>query len=171
MIRLAVLFTPALLLAQAQTAPPAQALRGEKIFFETAKGATCSTCHALAGRGTPAGPDLMRLARIPPRAIAMAIRSTRTQYVQTVKLKTDETFPGMRVKQDEKVAEYYDLGKTPPVLRKLERTEIVSATDNATWKHPPESAGYTSGELADLIGYLRWVSHKDRSAVNPDDLE
>lgn len=125
----------------------------------------------MKGRGTAVGPDLTRIARIPPRAIVMAIRATRTQYVQTVKLKNDETFAGMRVAQDDKTAQYYDLSKTPPELRKLERGDIASTADNATWKHPPESAGYSSEELADIIAYIRWASYGDRSGVKPADVE
>ena len=65
---------------------PAQAARGRVVFLDESKSTHCSGCHALAHAGMAVGPDLSRLARLNPRAIVMAIRSTRTQYVQLVKL-------------------------------------------------------------------------------------
>lgn len=155
--------------AAAAAGIPAQAVRGQSLFFEAAQ-AQCGSCHAMAGRGTAVGPDLTRLARIPPQGIAMAILSTRTQYVQAVKLKAGDTFPGMRVKQDDNSAEYYDLSATPPQLRKLERAEIDAATDNSSWKHPP-STGFTTEQLADLISYIRWASFGDRKGVAAAELQ
>jgi hypothetical protein len=117
------------------------------------------------------GPDLTRLARLSPRAIAMAIRATRTQYVQAVKLKDGSEFPGMPVAHDESTVQFYDLGAKPPALRKLERKDVASTSDNANWKHLPESAGYTARQLADVIAYIKWASYGDTKAVSPDDVE
>ena len=156
---------------QADFSGPPQAKRGHAIFFEAPAGTACATCHAIGGRGTAIGPDLTRWARMAPRAIVMAIRATRTEYTQAVKLKKGVTFPGMRVAQDENTAQYYDLSVTPPTLRKLDRAEIESTTDNVTWQHPPSSAGYTSEQLADIIAYIRWSSYSDTKGVKPEDIE
>jgi putative heme-binding domain-containing protein len=179
MIWLSVLLVQALLAAfqtntaasQEKFAGPAQAKRGYDLFFNASKGEPCGTCHKMDNRGVAVGPDLKAIARIPPRAFATAILSTRTQYVIAVKLKTGESFPAMRVKQDDNVVELYDLTKTPPELRKIERAEIESITDNMKWKHPAESMGYTSQQLADIIAYIKWSAYRSRTEIKPSDVE
>lgn len=164
------LFLAILVAGMQQFTGPEQARRGYALFFESSK-AGCGSCHALSGRGTPAGPDLKVIARVPPRGLATAILSTRTQYVQEVKLKSGQTFPGMRVKDDDQTAEYYDLSKTPPELRKLARSEIESVRDNESWKHPPASADLSSQELADLIAYIKYAVYKFTGTVKPEEVE
>lgn len=152
-------------------APPEQAKRGQALFVDAANENHCGTCHALGGAGTAVGPDLTRLARVNPKGIVMAILATRTQYVQTVKVKGGSTFPGMKVTEDDKIVQYYDLSVKPPELKKIEKAQIESALDNATWKHPPEATGYTAEQLADIIAYIRWASFGDTRGVDPKDLE
>ncbi len=65
----------------------------------------------------------------------------------------------------------FNLGAKPPALRKLERKDVASTSDNANWKHLPESAGYTARQLADVIAYIKWASYGDTKAVSPDDVE
>jgi mono/diheme cytochrome c family protein len=151
--------------------PPAQAARGQAAFFDENVAAHCGGCHSLAHKGTAVGPDLTRLAHLNARAIVMAIRATRTQYVQWIKLKNAKEFPGMPGATDETTVQYYNLSATPPELMKLDKSEIASAGDNATWKHPPESAGYTAQQLADVIAYIKWASYGDTKGVNPADTE
>src|SRR5690349_8875835 len=79
----------------ADAKPPAQAARGQAAFFDETVASHCSGCHSLAQRGMAVGPDISRLSRLNARAIVMAIRATRTQYVQTVRLKNGKQFPGM----------------------------------------------------------------------------
>jgi len=154
----------------ADTKPPAQAARGQAFFLDETNPKHCGTCHSVAKQGNAVGPDISKLARLNPRAILMAIRATRTEYVQTVKLKNGTEFPGMPVAQDATTAQYYDLSVTPPVLRKLDRGEIASTGDNSVWKHPPESAGYTPQQLADVIAFIKWASYGDTKGVNIDDV-
>lgn len=158
-------------LLAADAKPPAQASRGQAAFFDETAAAHCGACHFLAKQGTAVGPDVSRLARLNARAIVMAIRATRTQYVQSVKLKDGKEFPGMPGAKDEKTVEYYDLSATPPALKKLDKSEIAFVGDNATWKHPPESAGYTAQQLADIIAYIKWASYGDTKGVSPADTE
>jgi putative heme-binding domain-containing protein len=151
--------------------PPAQAARGQAAFFDENVAAHCSGCHSLAQKGTAVGPDLTRLAHLNARAIVMAIRATRTEYVQSVKLKDGKEFAGMPGAKDETTVQYYDLSATPPVLRKLGKSDIASVGDNASWKHPPESAGYTPQQLADVIAYIKWASYGDTKGVRPEDVQ
>ncbi len=149
---------------------PAQAKRGYDLFFDETKTQSCGVCHMMQRRGAAVGPDLAKIARLPPRAFVMAILSTRTQYAVAVQPKDGEKFPAMKVKEDDQAVELYDLSKTPPELRKLAKAEITAITDNATWKHPPESASYSKDQLADVIAYIKWVGYKSTSAVKPGEL-
>jgi hypothetical protein len=42
---------------------------------------------------------------------------------------------------------------------------------NTKWKHPPALAGYTSQELADLIGFLKWAATGTQKEVGPAEVE
>ena len=168
---LALLSHPIIAAAQTETFPgPAQAKRGFELFFAAPKGQPCGACHVMQGKGTAVAPDLTKIARLPPRAFVMSILSTRTQYAVSVKPKTGEKFPAMKVKEVGTVTEFYDLSKTPPELVKIEKDQIDSVTDNTTWKHPPESMGYTKEQLADIIAYIKWVGYRSSSAVKPGEL-
>ena len=167
---LPILFIPAVLLIQAQNSDlPARAGRGQALFFEEGKG--CGTCHSLAGKGTAVGPDLKRLARLNPHAIVAAIKATRTQYVQQIKLKSGDVFPAMIVTQDDKAVQAFDMNKKPPAEKKIARSDVASITDNEKWKHPPESADYNAEQLADIISYIRYVGAGDKTGVAPSDVE
>ena len=151
--------------------PPAQAVRGQAIFFEESAGVQCGNCHALKGKGTAVGPDLSRLARLSPGAIVMAIRASRTEYVQTVKLKAGGEFPGMPAAKDDTSVSFYDLSVKPPALRKFDTKEVSSAKENSTWKHPPSTAKLTPEQLADVIGYIKFASYGDTKGVSPSDTQ
>lgn len=153
----------------AQSAVQQQVQRGETLFFEASRG--CATCHALKGRGAAIGPDLSVMGRLSPQAIVTAVRSSVTQYVQTVKLKTGESFPGMPAGEDEKTLKFYDVSKTPPGLRQIERAAVQSVTSQDAWKHPPSLAGYTSAQLADIIAYLHYTVTGTAKSVDPADVE
>jgi mono/diheme cytochrome c family protein len=156
----------ALWLLQAAATP--QIERGTALFFDVNKG--CASCHAMKGRGTAVGPDLRNIGRLTPAAIAMAARSTAFQYVQDVTLKGGEEFPAMPGPKDEKVLQLYDLSKTPPELRRLEKDEIKSMTGTDKWKHPAAMSKLTEEQLADIVSYIRWATTGNRNAVEPSEL-
>jgi mono/diheme cytochrome c family protein len=153
-----------LVLLLAQSAVPTQFERGEAIFLDPARG--CAGCHALKGKGTAVGPDLKDIAHLTPPGIAMAIRSTVTQYVQVINLKSGRTFPAM----PPKAGQTYDLSKTPPEAVSAADGEIASTSANNGWKHPPSKAKFTSEELADLIAYIRFAGANNRQPVSPSDV-
>jgi putative heme-binding domain-containing protein len=156
----------ALWFLQAVTTP--QIDRGEALFFDANKG--CASCHAVKGRGTAVGPDLRAIGQLTPAAIAMATRSTAFQYVQDVKLKAGEEFPAMPGPKDEKVVQVYDLSKTPPELRKLEKDQISSMTGTDKWKHPATVAKLTNEQMADIVAYIRWAATGSKKAVEPSEV-
>src|SRR6516162_1806710 len=96
----------------AQAAVPSQTERGEALFFDAQNG--CGNCHSLKGKGNAIGPDLTVMGRLAPAAVAMAARSTVTQYVQVVKLKSKESFPAITGKKDDKSVVLFNLSKMPP---------------------------------------------------------
>jgi mono/diheme cytochrome c family protein len=148
--------------------PNPQIERGQTLFFADNG---CATCHALKGRGTAVGPDLKVLGRVGVRALVTAIRATRTEYVETIKLKGGDTFPGIKVSADSTTMQYYDLSKKPPELRKFAPGDVQSKSDNAAWTHPPATSGYTNQQIADIIAYVRWAAAGERKAVDPADVE
>lgn len=65
----------------------------------------------------------------------------------------------------------WNLGEMPPVLMTLEAKDVTSMTRNTKWKHPPTTAGYTSQELADIIGFLKYSATGSKSEVKISDVE
>jgi mono/diheme cytochrome c family protein len=164
MTRAVILLALAPLLANAAT----QVQHGEELFFESGKG--CGACHALKGKGTAVGPDLKIIGRLSPRAIAMAVHSTLTQYVLKVKLKSGgDAFPAMPGAKDDKSVTFYDLSKNPPELRKVDPADIASSVNNDSWKHPPVVNAYSDQDLADIIAYIRYAVTGSRAAVDPSE--
>lgn len=157
----------ALTLFLAQAAVPTQIERGEALFADTTRG--CANCHALKGKGTAAGPDLRDISRLSPKAIAMGVRSTVTQYVQIIKLKSGESFPGMPPKDN--ATEVYDLSKNPPVAMKATKADVASMSANQNWKHPPATAKLSDTDMADVIAYVRFAGANNRQPVSPDDVK
>ncbi len=148
-----------------------QAERGRELFLKSAKGTACGTCHAIAGVGNAVGPDLGRMASlVAPRGLVMAIQMTVTAYVPEVK-GPDGTFPGIQKQKQGDEIEIWDLGQAPPALRTLKSRQVISMSANRSWKHPPASAGYTSQELADIIGFLKWAAVGGRKEVSVAEVE
>lgn len=157
--------------AQVKQSVPPQAQRGQELFMTSAKGIPCGTCHSLANVGTAVGPDLKTLgSAVGPHGLVMAMHMTMTAYVQEVKLASGITYPGMvKGKQGDEM-EIWDLSQTPPVLRKVSSKE-ASLKPNATWKHPPATTEYTTQELADIVGFIKWASTGSAKVVKLEDVE
>ncbi len=158
-----------ILLLMAQAAVPSQTDRGEALFFAADGG--CGSCHALRGKGTAIGPDLRGIARVSASGIATAIRSTVTQYVKVVKLKSDGSFPTMPPSGDAQAVKLYDLSKTPPELHEVDRSDIASMNPNNEWKHPPSVHKYTPEQMADIIAYIQYAGTGSKKPVSPDDVQ
>jgi mono/diheme cytochrome c family protein len=155
-------------LAQA-AAVPTQTERGEALFFDAQNG--CASCHALKGKGTAVGPDLTGLGRLGPAAIAMAARSTVTQYVQVVKLKSGGgSFPAISGKKDDKVEVMFDLSKNPPEKKEVALTDVASRSGNDVWKHPPAAKKIEAEQLADIVAYIKYAATGSKKAVDPADV-
>jgi len=125
----------------------------------------------LKGHGAAVGPDISIIGRLGPQAIGTAVRSTATQYVQAVKLKSGEAFPGMPAGTDGDRLKFYDVSKLPPELHVVERTNVQSTLTQDAWKHPPAAATFTREQLADVIAYIRYTVTGTAKAVDPAELE
>ena len=155
-----------------QTKLPAQAQRGQDLFLKTTKGVPCGTCHSLAGVGTAVGPDLKVLGgAVGPHGLVMAMHMTMTAYVQEVKVAGGSTFPGMLKGKTGDEMEIWDLSQMPPTLRKFASKEVTSMKNNTEWKHPPAAVEYTSQEMADIVGFIKWAATGSSKTVKPEDVE
>jgi hypothetical protein len=125
----------------------------------------------LKGKGTAVGPDLTVLGRLGPQAIAMAARSTVTQYVQVVKLKSGGSFPAMTGKKDDKVVVLFDLSKNPPEKKEVAPSDIASMSGNDVWKHPPAANKIGNAQLADIVAYIKYAASGSKKAVDPEDVK
>ena len=125
----------------------------------------------MAGMGTAVGPNLTTLAStVGPRGLITTFKMTNYAYVKDYRLST-ETFPGIEKRKQGNEIEIWDLTQLPPVLRKVESKQIISAKQTKIWKHPPAAAGYTSQELADLIGFLKWAATGSQTEITVSDIE
>ena len=158
-----------IVLLMAQAAVPSQTERGEALFFDTQQG--CASCHSLKGKGTAVGPDLAGIGRLAPQAIAMAARSTVTQYVQVAKLKSGESFPAMTGKKDEKAVVLFDVSKNPPEKHEIAPSDIASMGNNESWKHPPSASKISAEKLADIVAYIKYAATGSKKAVDPADVQ
>lgn len=156
----------------AQTQPPPQAQRGKELFQKSPKGVACATCHTLGGIGTAVGPDLKNISSVVgSHGLVKTMQMQSTAYVQLVKLAAGESFPGIQKQKQGEELEIWDLSKNPPELRKLASKEVTSMTGDHKWKHPAAAADYTSQELADIIGFLKFASTGSRKELKVEDVE
>ena len=137
---------------------PEEIRRGYDLFFDATRGTRCSTCHTASGRGIPIGPDLKSLTSSDPAELMSLIRSERSKHVLLASLKNGETFPVLRVEQNEKWMKLYDLASPLPVLRTLGRSQIDSIVQTDDWAHQSVVGDYDEGELKAILLYLRWLS-------------
>ncbi len=157
------------LLLFAQTASSqTQTERGEALFFRADGG--CGGCHALKGKGTAVGPDLTGIGHLTPQAIAMAVHSTITQYVEVFKPKAGESFPGYTPSKEGNTVTVFDLSKNPPEKKELAKGEFTTA-GNDKWKHPPSQAKIDNKDLADIIAYIRFAATGSQKTVDPDEVQ
>jgi len=155
-----------LLLVQAAMAQT-QIEHGESLFY-AANG--CGGCHALKGKGTAVGPDLSGIGRLSPQAIAMAARSTVTQYVEVIKVKGGDSFPAYTSSKTGDKVIVFDLSKTPPEKQELAAADITKS-GNDKWKHPPAVNKIDNKDFADIVAYVRFAASGARKAVDPSEVQ
>ncbi len=156
----------------AQEKHPAQVDRGQQLFEKSSKGTACATCHQIKGVGTSVGPDLTKLASVVgSHGLVKTIQMQSTEYVQEVKTADGKTFSGILKQKQGDELQIWNLSEAKPELLTLTSKNVTSMSRETKWKHPPTSAGYTSQELADIIGYLKWASTGAKTEVKIEDVE
>jgi hypothetical protein len=159
-----------LAISQTKPAPTKQIERGRELFTKSSKGTACGTCHQMAGLGTAVAPDLAPLASVAiPRGLVAAIHWTIPEKVEEVAT-PDKTFPGIKKESKGDALEYWDLSENPPVLRNV-KNQVLSVNRTTKWSHPPTSASYTTQEMADIIGFLRWAANGSEKEIKVSDIE
>jgi len=103
--------------------------------------------------------------------LVKTIQMQSTEYVQDVKTADGKSFSGIQKQKQGDELQIWDMSQTPPVLRTLAAKDVTSMTRETKWKHPPTAAGYTSQELADIIGFLKWAATGSKTEVKIEDVE
>ena len=153
------------------TPPTDQIRRGQELFLKSPKGVACGTCHEMAHLGNAVGPSLKNIATYAtPRGVVVAIRMSSTETVQLVTPASGDKFPARIVEKQDGVYKFWKLDALPPVLVTLPEKEVTSIERDQKWKHPPAAAGYTSNELADIVGFLRWAATGSQKVVTEDEV-
>lgn len=129
---------------------------GHGLFFDATRGTRCATCHSAGERGIAVASDLGQLAN--PREAIARLRTLEPKKVVTAKLKSGEIFPALLSQEDGRFVRLYDLTIPPPVLRTLERSEVISLDRNTNWRHDSVIHHYSNEELQALVPYLEWLN-------------
>ena len=144
--------------AAAAVSLPPEAERGRALFFDSTRDTPCSSCHELDERGSAVGPDLRGAGRMTPDEIAAALRGERPGHLVTIRTTDGEVLTAVMVTENGPFVKLYDLTAALPVLRTLEQSQIRSREPVSTWSHNAYLQGIGAQEMADLIGYLRWMA-------------
>ncbi|HUA18506.1 MAG TPA: c-type cytochrome [Bryobacteraceae bacterium] len=151
--------------------PTPQIQRGRELFMNSPRGTACKTCHQVAGLGTAIAPDMTAMASYGSiHSLVMTMHMKMTDNVLRFKTSAGN-FPGIVKLQNGALIEVYDLSKTPPVLRTLNRMQIISMDRDDQWKHPPATANYSQQELADIIAFLRWATTGAQTEIAPAEID
>lgn len=132
------------------------ATRGEQLFWSTTL--NCGSCHTIAGRGTPIGPDLSNIGKLRTRgdlldSILEPSRRIEPKYAAYVAQTADgRSLTGLLVRRDDKAV----------VLRDSQNKEIVVPAGNVETLQPArlslmpagQLAGLTAQQAADVLEYL-----------------
>jgi len=129
-----------------------EAQRGKALFFDPVRGTRCSTCHALEGMGTPAGPNLAAASYDPK-----AMREGKPATVRQARTTGGDAFPALVVEQSDAATKVYDLTLPPPVLRTFAKGQL-SFSGGSQWRHSQAVTKYNDAEMGLIATYLRWVS-------------
>jgi hypothetical protein len=104
------------------------------------------------------GPDLRGVGKMTLGEITAALRGERPSHLVTVRTTEGEVLTAVMVTENAAFVKLYDLTAALPVLRTLEWSQIRTREPVSTWSHNAYLQGIGAQEMADLIGYLRWMA-------------
>jgi mono/diheme cytochrome c family protein len=131
----------------AAPAPVAAVLRphpGQALFFDATREVRCGTCHEVNGMGVHIAPSP-----------ASAILPAAVRRVRRARLKNNESFPALPAGERDGFIQLYDLSVPPPVLRTIEKSELLELAPETSWNHAAVMAGYTPQELEQVLDFLK----------------
>jgi hypothetical protein len=133
---------------------------GKELFFDPGNDRNCGVCHRLKDSGGSVGPALDQLAKKPEseirRYLAMKLASAGTLAFK-VRTASGETLCGIKVREDSKQLQIYDLTSTgPPVLRTFSMGEIVQSEGCPNLQvHAGLAQLYSPAQLSDIAAFLK----------------
>jgi mono/diheme cytochrome c family protein len=147
-------------------APPVNQA-GKELFFDAENDRNCGVCHRLKDSGGSVGPPLDQLAKKPESEIrgylALSLASPGKPAFK-VSTASGETICGIKVREDSKQLQIFDLTSTgPPVLRTFSMGEIVHSEDCATLQvHAGFARLYSPAQLSDIAAFLKSTDSSPR---------
>ena len=155
--------------ASLQSAPrPAEsglrgdAAAGETAFFRPQRAYSCAVCHSVNGRGGRVGPDLAqkaasKSARELFEKIVLAPHRLKDVAYAPSRLTTKlEVLTGIKAGETPDVVRFYDTRALPPVLRTIDKSDVVSLTTMPGSVMPTDYASrFTLQELLDIVAFVK----------------
>jgi len=147
--------------------PPDSGLRGdpaagETAFFRPQRAHSCYVCHSVNGRGGRVGPDLAqkaasKSARELFEKIVLAPHRLKDGAYAPSRLTTRlEVLTGIKAGETEEVVRFYDTRSLPPMLRTINKSDVVSLTTMPGSVMPTDYASrFTLQELLDIVAFVK----------------
>jgi putative heme-binding domain-containing protein len=135
---------------------------GENTFFSPVAFA-CRNCHTFNGRGGKVGPDLSTKVRtlaardLFQRIVVVPHRSPEARYnTMKVTTKVGQIMTGIRAGETSDVVYFYDTSSLPPILRRLQKSDIAHTERHHESVMPSDYASkFTLQQLLDVVSYLK----------------
>ena len=133
---------------------------GKELFFDPNNDRNCGVCHRLKDSGGSVGPSLDQLAKRPESEIRayLAVKLARPgKPTLEVRTASGETICGIKVREDAKQLQIYDLSSTgPPVLRTFSVGDLVRSEDCPNLPvHAAFARLYSPAQLSDVAAFLK----------------
>ena len=135
---------------------------GEMAFFRPQRAHSCYVCHSVNGRGGRVGPDLAQKAASKParelfEKIVLAPHRLKDGAYAPSRLTTKlEVLTGIKAGETKDVVRFYDARSLPPVLRTINKSDVVSLTTVPGSVMPADYASrFTLKELLDIVAFVK----------------